>query len=162
MKTALIPGSFDPMTVGHTDIIERTAKIFDSVVVAVMINENKRYSFSIEERQRIAELSLAHLENVRVVSYTGWLYELFDIVGADAIVKGIRNANDLEYENSMAAFNIDKNQRAHTLYIPSSEALSDVSSTIFRNTEDKIEAVEKYICQNARSYVLGLIKEDKK
>lgn len=162
MKTALIPGSFDPMTVGHADIIERTAKIFDSVVVAVMINENKRYSFSIEERQRIAELSVAHLENVRVVSYTGWLYELFDIVGADVIVKGIRNANDLEYENSMAAFNIDKNQRAHTLYIPSSEELSDVSSTIFRNTEDKIEAVEKYICQNARSYVLGLIKEDKK
>lgn len=161
MKTALIPGSFDPMTVGHTDIIERTAKIFDSVVVAVMINENKRYSFSIEERQRIAELSVAHLENVRVVSYTGWLYELFDIVGADVIVKGIRNANDLEYENSMAAFNIDKNQRAHTLYIPSSEELSDVSSTIFRNTEDKIEAVEKYICKNARSYVLGLIKEDK-
>lgn len=161
MKTALIPGSFDPMTVGHADIIERTAKIFDSVVVAVMINENKRYSFSIEDRQRIAELSVAHLENVRVVSYTGWLYELFDIVGADAIVKGIRNANDLEYENSMAAFNIDKNPRAHTLYIPSSETLSDVSSTIFRNTEDKIEAVEKYICQNARSYVLGLIKEDK-
>lgn len=158
MKTALIPGSFDPMTLGHIDIVERAAKVFDKVILAVMINENKKYSFSIDERQKIAELSLSHLENVSVISYTGWLYELFDIVKADVIVKGVRNSDDLEYENKMAVFNLSKNPNAHTVYFNSAEGLESFSSTAFRTAEDKDASVNKYIAENARAYVLSLLK----
>ena len=156
MKTALIPGSFDPMTVGHLDIIERTCAIFDKVIVAVMINESKEYTFTIEERKKIAELSLSHLSNVTVVSSTGWLYRLFDELGADVIVKGVRNSVDLEYENEMARFNLAKNPKAHTLYFPASDMLADVSSTAFRKSLD-CEGIKKYICPKAQSYVSELV-----
>lgn len=158
MKTALIPGSFDPMTVGHLDIIERTSAVFDRVVVAVMINENKKYCFTMEERKKIAELSVAHLDNVTVVSYSGWLYELFDKISADAIVKGVRNEKDLAYENEMALFNISQNPKAHTLYLPASSELEEVSSTLFRSTEDRSYAVSKYIPDGAKEYVLSILK----
>ena len=156
MKNCIIPGSFDPMTVGHLDIVERAAAVFDRVVVAVMINEAKKYSFSIEERRKIAELSLSHLENVSVISSTGWLFELFDEVGADAIVKGVRNASDLEYENKMAMFNLQKNPKAHTLYFPASSGLCEVSSSAFRKETDR-ESIDKYICPGAKDYILSLI-----
>ena len=157
MKTALIPGSFDPMTVGHIDIIERAAKIFDKVVVAVMINESKKYMFSMDERCKIAELSLSHLGNVSVVSSSGWLYQLFDEVEADAIVKGVRNATDLEYENNMAVFNLSKNPRAYTVYLPSSPAFEEVSSTAFRSCGDNSNT-DKYISAFAKEYIRGLLK----
>lgn len=157
MKTALIPGSFDPITVGHIDIVKRTAEIFDRVVVAVMINENKKYMFTMDERKRIAELSLSSLTNVEVIASSDWLYKLFDEVGADVIVKGLRNADDLEYENKMAAFNADKNPRAHTLYLSASHDMEEVSSTAFRFLCENEGATDKYIAPEAREYVKKLL-----
>jgi len=159
MSTALIPGSFDPMTVGHLDIVKRAAEVFDKVVLAVMINENKNYLFTIDQRRKIAELSVSDIENVTVLSSTGWLYELFDEVDADAIVKGVRNADDLAYESSMANFNISKNPGAHTLYLLASPGLENVSSTAFRNTADMKIGIDKYICEGARGYVSEILNK---
>lgn len=138
MKIALIPGSFDPITLGHVNIIERAAKMFDKVYVAVMINDSskydkslssKQYMFTMEERLEIARLSVSHIENVEVIARRGMLIDLVDEINATAIVKGIRNAADLEYEMIHAKWNKEHNDRAETLFLPADKSLTAVSST---------------------------------
>ena len=141
MKIALIPGSFDPITLGHVNIIERAASIFDKVYVAVMNNDSSKYAeglksksymFEMEDRLAIAELSLAHIPNVETIARCGMLIDLCDELGATAIVKGIRNAADLEYEMIHAKWNREHNERAETLFLPADEKLTAVSSTFVR------------------------------
>ena len=141
MRIALIPGSFDPITLGHVNIIERAAKMFDKVVVAVMINDSakyheglssKQYMFSMGERLEIARLSVSHIENVEVIASAGLLIDLFDEINATAIVKGVRNSADLEYEMIHAKWNKAHNNRAETLFLPADESLTSVSSTKVR------------------------------
>ena len=138
---ALIPGSFDPITLGHVDIIERTAEKFDKVIVAVMNNDSskhdktlssKTYMFSMETRLALVKLSTEHIENVEVISSSGMLIDLFDEIGADVIVKGIRNEADLSYELIHANWNKAHNGRVETLFLPASESLEGVSSTLVR------------------------------
>lgn len=138
---ALIPGSYDPITLGHVDIIERAAKKFDRVIVAVMNNDSakhdatlssKTYMFDMDKRLEFVKLSVSHLKNVEVVSSSGMLIDLFDSVKADVIVKGVRTAADLEYEMKHAKWNKAHNARIETLFLPASESLSSVSSTRVR------------------------------
>ena len=132
MKIAILPGSYDPMTVGHVNVIERAARMFDEVVVAVMNNDSKQYMLTAEERTVIATVSCAHIQNARVISDSGMLVDLVDAIDACAIVKGIRNEDDLAYEQNMARWNKEKNPRAETLYLPCDDALSEISSTAVR------------------------------
>ncbi len=138
---ALIPGSFDPITLGHVNIIERAAKISDKVYVAVMNNDSakhssvlssKTYMFDMETRLEIVKLSLSHIENVEVVSSSGMLIDLFDKLGADVIIKGIRTSADLEYEMIHAAWNKEHNPRVETMFLPADDSLASVSSTRVR------------------------------
>jgi pantetheine-phosphate adenylyltransferase len=137
----LIPGSFDPITLGHVNIIERAAGKFDTVYVAVMNNDSakhdktlssKTYTFDMSERVKMVELSTAHIENVKVISFEGMLIDLFDEIGADVIVKGIRNAADLEYEMIHAKWNKAHNPRLETLFMMADENLCAISSTLVR------------------------------
>lgn len=132
MTHALIPGSFDPMTLGHLDIIKRARKYYDKVTVAVMINESKTYSHSIEERAEMARLTLKDLPDVAVITDKGLLVDLFDRIGADVIVKGIRNETDRAYEEKMAAYNLEKNPRAKTVFLQACDDLEDLNSTSVR------------------------------
>ena len=138
---ALIPGSYDPITLGHVDIIERAAKKFDRVIVAVMNNDSakhdatlssKTYMFDMDKRLEFVKLSISHLKNVEVVSSSGMLIDLFDSVKADVIVKGVRTAADLEYEMKHAKWNKAHNAGIETLFLSASESLSSVSSTRVR------------------------------
>ncbi len=138
---ALIPGSFDPITKGHINVIERTSKMFDKVYVAVMNNDSakhdstlssKTYMFDMETRLELVRLSTEHIKNVEVISSSGMLIDLFDELGADVIVKGIRNASDLEYELIHAKWNKAHNDRAETLFLPADESLVSISSTAVR------------------------------
>lgn len=138
---ALIPGSFDPITLGHVDIIERTAEKFDKVIVAVMNNDSskhdktlssKTYMFSMETRLALVKLSTEHIENVEVISSSRMLIDLFDEIGADVIVKGIRNEADLSYELIHANWNKAHNGRIETLFLPADQGLAEVSSTLVR------------------------------
>ena len=153
---ALIPGSFDPITMGHIDIIERAAARFDKVFVAVMNNDSakhdstlssKNYTFEMEERLYFVRVSLAHIENVDVLSSSGMLIDLFDEVGADVIVKGVRNGEDLEYEMKHAKWNKAHNPRVETLFLPAEERFSTVSSTMVRTlmAEGKYKELEGVI-----------------
>ena len=132
MSIALLPGSYDPITLGHLDIVARAAARFDEVVVAVMNNAAKTYRFTMAERAELARLATAHIENVRVVADEGMLVDLFDRLGADVIIKGVRNEADRAYENEMAAYNLEKNPRARTELWQASASLAGVSSTRVR------------------------------
>ncbi len=129
---AVIPGSFDPLTLGHRDVIVRTAALFDRVVVGILINPAKQGMFSMEERKLLAELTLADLPNVTVEIDGGYLTDFAERMGASMIVKGIRSAVDFEYEQQMAHFNRNRNPRIETLYLPADESLTQISSTRVR------------------------------
>lgn len=137
MKIAIIPGSFDPMTLGHVNVVERAAKMFDEVVVAVMINDQKQYRFTLEQKTELAALSCAHIPNARVIADRGMLVDLVDRLGACAIVKGIRTLKDFRYEQPMAYFNRSHNPNAETLYLPCDKSMSRISSTLVRRRLDE-------------------------
>ena len=94
---AIVPGSFDPITYGHIDIATRAAELYDKVYLAAMINDQKKYTFSIEERERIARAALCDIPNISVISSSGMLWKLAEELSADAIVKGYRNQTDYDY-----------------------------------------------------------------
>ena len=139
MRIAIVPGSFDPITNGHLDIIRRALTVADEVVVAVMNNDAKTYTFAMETRKELAELAVAALPQVRVVADSGMLVDLFDRLGADVIVKGVRNEVDRAYEVAMADYNLAHNPRAKTLLLEADESLSALSSTRVREALAKGE-----------------------
>jgi pantetheine-phosphate adenylyltransferase len=130
VATALCPGSFDPVTNGHIDIIERTARLFDGVLVAVTRNPQKAQSrFSLEERQEMLADALGHLDNVKIESLTGLVVDLARKHGAEAIVKGLRAVSDFEYELQMAQMNKSLSG-IDTLFISTSPEYSFLSSSL--------------------------------
>ena len=155
MKIAVVPGSFDPMTTGHINIIERAAALFDKVFVAVMINDKKKYMFSAEQRTEIAKLSLAHIDNVEVIFDDGMLWELALRLDACAIVKGIRDENDYHYEFEMAKFNARHNPRAQTVFLPCDEGARKISSTAVREKLNSGEEIEDIVSPDALKYILN-------
>ena len=152
MSHALIPGSFDPMTLGHLDIVKRARSHYDKVTVAVMINENKTYTHTLEERTEIARLTLADLPDVEVVADDGLLVDLFDRLGADVIVKGIRNEKDRAYEEKMAAANLARNPRAVTVYLQAADDFEFVSSTAVRELLAKGELPDGLVSDRVIEY----------
>lgn len=132
-STAIVPGSFDPITIGHLDIIKRASKLYDKVYVAVMINPQKNYMLRLDQRTYLAMLATQELENVEVISSAGMLWELARDKNAKAIVKGVRNYLDFEYERKMAEYNHEHWSDAETIFLPSNPKLVEVSSTEVRN-----------------------------
>ena len=132
MATALCPGSFDPVTNGHLDIIERTARHFDDVIVAVIRNPQKNASlFTLEERQEMLSEEIAHLDNVRILFFKGLLVEFAKQHGAESIVKGLRAVSDFDYELQMAQMNYQLG-KIDTLFMPTSSRWSFLSSSLVR------------------------------
>ena len=132
-RIAIVPGSFDPITVGHLDILRRASQEYDVVYLAVMINAQKSYMFTMEQRKQIAKAAIAGLDNVTVIASEGMLWQLAKDLGACAIVKGYRNETDLAYEESMAAFNAEHYPQAKTVLLKADPMLIDVSSTAVRS-----------------------------
>ena len=132
MSIALCPGSFDPVTHGHLDIIERTCKHFDDVIVAVIRNPQKSQSlFSLEERQEMLREVTAHLPNVRIEFFKGLLVDFAKEQGAEAIVKGLRAVSDFDYELQMAQMN-QRLSGIETFFISTSPQHSFLSSSLVR------------------------------
>jgi len=129
---ALCPGSFDPVTLGHLDIIERSARHFDEVIIAVIRNPQKSQSlFSLEERQEMLHEVTAHLGNVRIEFFKGLLVDFARDHGADAIVKGLRAVSDFDYELQMAQMN-QRLSGIDTFFISTSPQYSFLSSSLVR------------------------------
>ncbi len=146
MKTAIYPGSFDPVTNGHLDIITRASKMFDKLVVVVLINPFKTFSFSIPERCELLKKVTAHLPNVEVASYDGLLADYFNIRNdVDVIVKGLRATTDFESEFQMAHTNKDLNPKAETVFIPASQNTTFLSSSMVKQVAMFGGDVSKYL-----------------
>ena len=148
-RIAIVPGSFDPITNGHLSIILRASKMYDKVFVAVMINDQKNYKFTLEERKLIVQACLSDLENVSVISSDGWLWELAKSLGACAIVKGYRNQIDLEYENKMAQFNFERYPQAETVLLKAEDGLENLSSSAVRELMAEGKPIDSYIPSKA-------------
>lgn len=131
LHRAVCPGSFDPVTNGHLDIIERSAKLFDEVVVAVGVNQSKSRLFSADERIEMLTQACAGWDNVRVDGFTGLLTDYCVAHEIDAIVKGLRAGNDFEYELQMAQMNAHL-APVETVLVPTSPEWSFVSSSLVK------------------------------
>ena len=117
MRTAIYPGSFDPVTCGHLDIIKRAAKLFDKLIVLVSVNPTKSSCFTPEERVNFIERVTGDIPNIEVDSYDGLLIDYFNQRKADVIVKGLRAMSDFEYEFQMALVNKDLCYNAETIFL---------------------------------------------
>ena len=132
MKKALFPGSFDPITVGHIEIIKRGARIFDQVVVAIGVNSSKKYRFSLEQRLMFLSKSLADVPNVQIASYTGLTVEFLKAHDIHFILRGLRSAADLAYEQPISLVNQHLHPVVDTLYLTSHPSTAHISSSIVR------------------------------
>ena len=132
MIVAVYPGSFDPCTNGHLDIITRASGLFEKVVVAVLINEKKHPLFSLEERVDMLKTVTRHLENVEVVAFSGLLADFMRQNNYSIIIKGLRAVSDFEYEFQMALTNRTLFDKIETVFIPSSSEFMFLSSSIVK------------------------------
>ncbi len=148
---AVYPGSFDPLTNGHLDIITRASKLFPKLIVAATKNANKNPLFSLEERVEMLEKSSAKIPNVQVVSFSGLLADFFNTVNADVLIRGLRAVSDFEYEFQMALMNRNLNDKIETVFLMPDQDYTFLSSSMVKeiallggNTESFVpDCVEK-------------------
>ena len=134
MRTAIFPGSFDPFTVGHYDVLEQALKLFDKVIVAVGYNATKKGGFYDPEiRVKIIEDATKHLNNVEVCTYTGLTIDLCKRLGVNYIIRGLRTTTDFELESVISQANKKMAPEINTIFIPASQEFSFVSSTVVRD-----------------------------
>ena len=132
MAVALCPGSFDPPTNGHVDVVERAARYFDSIVVAVIANPSKKPLFSLEERKGLLAEALAHVDNVEIDSFDGLLVDFARERGLGIVVKGLRAVSDFEYELQMAQMNSTLLPGLDTMFVTAKPEWSFLSSSLVK------------------------------
>ncbi len=132
MKVAVYPGSFDPVTLGHLDIIERSSKIFDKVIVAVMYNRNKRPMFDVDERVTLLEIATKHIDNVIIDKHEGLLTDYLKLNNVRILVKGLRAISDFESEFQMASVNQKLCSEIETIFIMTRTDYMYLSSSIVK------------------------------
>lgn len=145
MKLAVYPGTFDPITNGHIDVIERAAKLFDSIIVVIAVNSKKVNLFTVEERIEMARASLAHLHNVTVENTDGLLIEYAKNAGATAIVRGVRTLTDFDYEMMIAMMNRKMESEITTVFLMPHEKYTFLNSSIIREISRFGQNVEEFV-----------------
>ena len=145
MKTAIYPGSFDPVTYGHIDIIERAADIFDELIVAVLNNSAKQPLFSIDERVNILKDVLKGIPNIRILSYEGLLVDFAMECKANVIVRGLRAVTDFEYELQLAQTNSVLNEGVDTIFLTTSLKYAYLSSSTVKEVASYGGDIDKFV-----------------
>jgi len=145
MKRALTPGTFDPITEGHRDIISRASQLVDEIVVAVAASPNKKPLFTLEERVALAKEALADIPNVRVEPFNELLVDFALKIDAPIVVKGLRAITDFEYEFQMTALNYELNRELETLFIMSPPKYMYLSSSIVREIASLRGDVSRFV-----------------
>lgn len=133
MFIAVYPGSFDPVTYGHLDIIQRGAKVFDKVIVAVLENPAKQPLFTVEERTQLLKQVTQEMEDVEIDSFDGLLIDYMRLKSANTIIKGLRAVSDFEYELQMASINRKLNDEVETFFMMTNNKYSYLSSSIVKS-----------------------------
>jgi pantetheine-phosphate adenylyltransferase len=132
MRTAIYPGSFDPLTNGHLDVIERAAKLFDKVIVAIANNDSKNPLFTLAERRELVNCSVQVLKNVETDTFDGLLVEYVERRSGQAIVRGLRAVSDFEFEFQLALMNRKLNERVETIFMMPKDTYTFLSSRIVK------------------------------
>ncbi|MDB2612899.1 pantetheine-phosphate adenylyltransferase [Flavobacteriaceae bacterium] len=132
MKRAIFPGSFDPITLGHYDIIKRGVKLFDEIIVAIGVNADKKYMFSLKERQQFIERTFSDEPKVKVLTYSGLTVDFCKEIGVEFILRGLRNPADFEFEKAIAHTNRNL-APIETIFLLTSAETSFIASSIVRD-----------------------------
>ena len=131
-RIAVYPGTFDPITNGHTDLVARAARVFPKVIVAIAESPHKRPLFSLEERIALSQKQLGHLGNVEVVGFNNLLAEFVQQIGATIIIRGLRAVSDFEYEFQLASMNRHLAPKVETMFLTPDEEFSFISSSLVK------------------------------
>jgi len=131
-RTAIFPGSFDPLTLGHVDVIQRALPLFDHLVIAIGVNSDKNYMYTLEERKKIIQDTFQGIENIEVVNYEGLTVDFCQKIGAQFILRGLRNPADFEFEKAIAHTNRALSD-IETVFLLTASATSFISSSIVRD-----------------------------
>ena len=159
-KIAIYPGTFDPITLGHVDIIERSCRVFDKVVVVLAINPKKMALFSSEERREMVQDAVKHLPSVSVHEYDGLIVDYAKDNGAKAIIRGLRAISDFEFEFQMALMNRALAEEIDTVFFMPHARFTYLSSSIIRNVSSFEGNVEKFVTKFVAGKLIEKLKKD--
>lgn len=146
--TAIYPGTFDPITNGHADLVARATKLFDKVIIAVAINPGKKPIFSLEERVTLAKETLAQYKNVEVCGFEGLLVDVAKDQQADVILRGLRAVSDFEHEFQLASMNRKMQPDVETMFLTPAEQFSYISSSLVREIAALGGDVSEFVAPN--------------
>ena len=155
MNKAIYPGTFDPITVGHMDIVRRACKLFDEIIIAVAESKSKKPMFSHEERIAFAKAATAEFPKVRVIGFENLLVNLSDELGANTIIRGLRAVSDFEYELQMGYANSSLKADLETVYLMPSLEYAFVSSSVVRTLLHFADRVEHLLPPAVDEMILG-------
>jgi len=162
MKKVVYPGSFDPVTLGHFNIIERLSGMFDEVIVLVADSVRKNYMFSTDERKEMIRTEVKKFKNVKVDSHVGMTVDYAEKVGSRILVRSIRHLNDWELEVTMAHGNRQMNPRIDTLFLVTDPKLSFVNSTLVREVAINGGNMDSFVTANVKKQMLKKLKSQEK
>ena len=149
-RTAVYPGTFDPITNGHTDLVSRAAKVFPKVIVAIAESPHKKPLFDLRERIDLARNEMSTLGNVEVVGFNSLLAEFVQQIGASVIIRGLRAVSDFEYEFQLASMNRHLAPDVETLFLTPDEDFSFISSTLVKEIARLDGDVSEFVCADVQ------------
>ena len=158
-KIAIVPGSFDPITYGHIDIIKRSAQLFDEVIVAILVNPDKKYLFTLEEREEMINESIKDFNNVKVDSFSGLLVYYAKKVNSTVIVRGLRAVSDFEYEMQLTFMNKALDDNIETFYMMANKQYSFISSSIVKGVSGFGADLSKFVPKHVEERLEKKVKE---
>ena len=159
MRTVIYPGSFDPITNGHCDVMQRAAKLFDRVIVAVARNESKRPLFSFEERLALVSEAVKDFPQIEADSFEGLLVDFVEKRKGDAIVRGLRAVSDFEFEFQLALMNRKLNQRVETIFMMPRETYTFLSSSIVKEIASLGGDVSSFVPPHVQAALKAKLKK---
>jgi pantetheine-phosphate adenylyltransferase len=158
-KIAIYPGSFDPITNGHIDLIKRASKLFDEVIVAITQNANKSSFLSIEQRVSAAESSISSLGNTKVLSFNSLLVDFASEHNAQIIIRGLRAVSDFEYEFQLSGMNKRLNSEIETLFMTPSEEFANISSSLVREILSLGGDISAFVPNQVKEILLDTVQK---
>lgn len=155
MKTFIYPGSFDPITLGHIDIIERASKITDRLIVAILINSEKKSLFSVDEKMEMIKESTKYINNIEISYFDGLLIDFAKKKNADTIVRGLRAVTDFEYELQMAQTNRKLYDKIDTIFLLTNLEYSYLSSSVVKQVAEMKGDISDFVTPFVKEKVLS-------
>ncbi len=151
MKTAVYPGTFDPITNGHIDIIKRALNIFDKVIIAISVDSPKKPLFTVEERIKMISEAVKDIQSIEIDSFSGLLVDYAKKTNAIAIIRGLRAVSDFEYEFQMALMNRRLNEKIETVFLMPNEKFTYLNSSIVREVVSLGGDISEFVPENVKN-----------